>query len=195
MRVIAGHLRSRRLLAPPKGVRPTPDRVREAIFSQLGDASGRCVLDLFAGTGALGIEALSRGAERVVFVDRAPPSLDVLRRNLDALGLDAGTRVVRSSAARALEMLAEEGTRFDWVFLDPPWDSGELPKVLAALARLELVAARGVVVTETSKRHALGPLESWSPLGERAYGDTVITRLVPSRTGADSDKGQPSHVE
>ena len=112
MRVTGGRLGGRRLLRPPAGVRPTADRVREALFARLGDLEDAAVLDLFAGTGALGIEALSRGACAATFVERTAASASVLGRNLAALGLAEGVRVLREDVGRALRRLGREGVLF-----------------------------------------------------------------------------------
>jgi 16S rRNA (guanine966-N2)-methyltransferase len=168
VRVVAGEFRGRRLAAP-RGMRtrPTADRVREALFSMLGDVSGARVLDLYAGSGALGIEALSRGAESAVFVERDTRAAAVIERNLASLGLQE--RVVRQDAVR---FLARREDTFDLVFCDPPYDSasrlaGPLTERLPALTS---GAAR--IVTESDKRT---PLELPFPLlAERLYGDTRI---------------------
>ena len=118
MRVVAGEFKGRRLHAPRgAGTRPTADRVREALFSILGDVSGARVLDLYAGSGALGIEALSRGAESALFVERDRRALAALRRNLDAVGADAEVR-----SQDALRFMAHPEGVFDLVFCDPPYD-------------------------------------------------------------------------
>jgi 16S rRNA (guanine966-N2)-methyltransferase len=168
VRVVAGEFRGRRLAAP-RGTRtrPTADRVREALFSMLGDVSGARVLDLYAGSGALGIEALSRGAHSAVFVERDPRAVAVIERNLASLGLEE--QVVRQDAVRFLARA--EGT-FDLVFCDPPYDAasrmtGPLAEHLPARTR---EGAR--IVTESDKRT---PLELPLPLlTERTYGDTRI---------------------
>jgi 16S rRNA (guanine966-N2)-methyltransferase len=171
VRVVAGTLGGRRLTAPPgDATRPTSDRVREALFSILGDIAGLHALDLFAGSGALGIEALSRGAASVTFVDRAPRALRAVRANLDALGLIA--TVVRRDALAALGDAARRGDQYDLVLLDPPYGlAGELgPRLSTALPPVLAPGAR--VVAESDRRLALTldlPLEL-----ERRYGDTVI---------------------
>src|SRR5258705_4935116 len=155
MRVTGGRLGGRRLVAPPVGVRPTADRVREALFARLPALDGVCVLDLFAGTGALGIEALSRGAARAVFVDRSNASLAALRRNLRTLELDACTRVVRGDVRGALRRLAGERLRFDLVLADPPYEDDALAAPLALLVSGALLAPGATVVVERSRRHPL----------------------------------------
>jgi 16S rRNA (guanine966-N2)-methyltransferase len=168
VRVVAGEFRGRRLAAPRGArTRPTADRVREALFSMLGDVSGARVLDLYAGSGALGIEALSRGAESAVFVERDPRAVLAIERNLESLGVEQ--EVLREDVVRFLRRGA--GT-FDLVFCDPPYDSASrlagplterLPEVTSADAR---------IVTESDKRN---PLELPFPLvTERTYGDTRI---------------------
>src|SRR5215213_6124095 len=121
MRVIAGRWGGRRLQAPPgEATRPTSDRVREALFSVLGErVTGARVLDLFAGSGALGIEALSRGAAEATFVDAAPAALKALRANLEALGADAEIR--RQDALRFLAGASAAARQYDLVLLDPPY--------------------------------------------------------------------------
>ena len=168
MRVVAGDFKGRRLHGPRGSrTRPTADRVREALFSMLGDVSGARVLDLYAGSGALGIEALSRGATSAVFVERDPQAVGAIERNLAAVGVEAV--VVRQDALR---WLARAEGPFDLVFCDPPYDSasrlaGPLAERLPALTPDD---AR--IVTESDKRH---PLELPFPLlTERSYGDTRI---------------------
>ncbi|MGE4426575.1 MAG: 16S rRNA (guanine(966)-N(2))-methyltransferase RsmD [Solirubrobacteraceae bacterium] len=174
MRIVAGRFGGRRLTAPPgRDTRPTSDRVREALFSILGPLDGAVALDLFAGTGALGLEALSRGAERVDFVERDRRALTVLRANLDALGIDADTgRVVSGDARRHLRDAATRGATYDLVLIDPPYRDGDRlgPALDADLRPLLRPGAR--VVTESDRRRPL-------PLGlavedERRYGDTLI---------------------
>jgi 16S rRNA (guanine966-N2)-methyltransferase len=179
MRVIAGTLRSRKLLAPKGEARPTSDRVREALFSALGDVSGARVLDLFAGSGALGIEALSRGAESAVFVDSSRASLEALRKNLQALDLESFAHVMPVSVAKAIRSLGVSSDAFDLVFLDPPYDAKLHIPTLVALRETGVATPQTAVVAERAKRHALDPreLEGWDLLRERTYGDTVLVEL------------------
>ena len=178
MRVVGGELRRRTLVGPPAGVRPTSDRVREALFERLGDLSGQAVLDLYAGTGALAIEALSRGARTAIFVDNATSSLQVVRKNLARLGLADRSRVVRSDASAAARRLGRANERFDLIFVDAPYESQEVGRVLAAIVGADLLARDGVVVLESPKRHSLAPVTGLDLVDARIYGDTVITRLV-----------------
>ena len=168
LRIVAGAWGGRRLETPKgEGTRPTADRVREAVFSMLGDVSGARVLDLYAGSGALGIEALSRGAESAVFVERDRAALTALQRNLEATG--ARGEVRRQDVARFLAR--PEGT-FDLVFCDPPYDGA--PAIAEALAEAlpAMTAEEARIVTESDKRN---PLLLPLPLAvERSYGDTRI---------------------
>jgi 16S rRNA (guanine966-N2)-methyltransferase len=168
MRVVAGEFMGRRLHAPRGArTRPTADRVREALFSMLGDVSGARVLDLYAGSGALGIEALSRGAASAVFVERDRRALAALRRNLAVVGAEAAVRP--QDVAR---FLARPEGMFDLVFCDPPYDDG--PRAAAQLAEaLPAIAHENArIVTESDKRN---PLLLPTPLVlERTYGDTRI---------------------
>ena len=172
MRVIAGRYGGRRLQAPPgDATRPTSDRVREALFSVLGArVDGARVLDLFAGSGALGIEALSRGASEVTFVDTAVASIRAVRANLEALGATAEVR--RADARRFLGAASAAARQYDLVFLDPPYRlAGRLGDELTAA--LPAVLASGAVVVAESDRRA--PLGLGLPiLDERRYGDTLI---------------------
>jgi 16S rRNA (guanine966-N2)-methyltransferase len=168
VRVVAGTFKGRRLAAP-RGTRtrPTADRVREALFSMLGDVGEARVLDLYAGSGALGIEALSRGAGRAVFVERDAQALAAIERNLAAVGVEA--TVVRQDVLR---FLARADGAFDLVFCDPPYDSaaglaGPLAELLPAIC-----AEDARIVTESDKRNPL--VLPFPLLVERAYGDTQI---------------------
>jgi 16S rRNA (guanine966-N2)-methyltransferase len=192
VRVVAGEFKGRRLRAP-RGMRtrPTADRVREAVFSMLGDVAGARVLDLYAGSGALGIEALSRGAASAVFVESDPRAVAAIRENLRSLGLDEPVR-----RQDALRFLARAEGRFDLVFCDPPYDS--VPRVAGPLSeRLPAVLAEGArMVTESDKRT---PLElPFALLADRTYGDTRIAihafpaPRLPGSARPFSDRDRPS---
>jgi 16S rRNA (guanine966-N2)-methyltransferase len=172
MRVIAGIYGGRELVAPRgRATRPTSDRVREALFSILGDdVRGGRVLDLFAGSGALAIEALSRGAAEATLVDSADAAIDAIRRNLSALGMEA--EVVRAPALRFLQTARSRTRQYDLVFVDPPYRRAPAlgPELTAALA--PLLAGDARVVTESDRRSPLR-LE-FELLDQRRYGDTLI---------------------
>jgi 16S rRNA (guanine(966)-N(2))-methyltransferase RsmD len=171
VRVIAGELGGRRLrTARGAATRPTAERVREALFSMLGPLEGAAVLDLFAGSGALGIEALSRGAAHATFVECSAPALAALRANLAALALDAAR--ARVSAGDALAALRSDDDKYDLVFLDPPY--AQAAALAGALSReLPAVLRPGARVVSESDRRA--PLELGLALErERRYGDTMI---------------------
>ena len=179
MRVVAGRLGGRRLKAPKgESTRPTSDRVREALFAMLGPLDGERVLDLFAGSGALGIEALSRGAAHAVFVERARPALAVLRENLAALDLGSDVADVRSTGAvAALRNARAAAETYDLVFLDPPYRfaAGLGNELSEALSGLLAPGAR--VVSESDRR---APLElDFHLTHERRYGDTLIRIHAP----------------
>ena len=176
MRIIAGAFKGRRL-APVKGsIRPTAAKVREAVFNILGSAVPEArVLDLFAGTGALGIEALSRGAAAAVFVEDHPEALKVLRRNLADLGLAERTTVWPLPVAAALKKLAGRGERFGLAFLDPPYGGGAAAAALSALGSLNLLAPGARVVVEHSRRESLPEAcGALTRLEVRRYGDTQV---------------------
>lgn len=177
MRVIAGSFKGR-VLAPVRGrIRPTAARVREAIFNVLGPAVLEArVLDLFAGTGALGIEALSRGAGPAVFVEDHPEALKVLRRNLESLHLEDRTTVWPLPVQAALKKLAARGEHFGLAFLDPPYGGGLAAAALAALAQRDLLLPQAWVVVEHSRREELPEADGRLQRRRvRRYGDTLVT--------------------
>jgi len=172
LRVAGGEARGRRLKAP-KGIRPTQGMVKEAIFNLVGPAiADALVLDLFAGSGALGIEALSRGAASVTFVDREPRGLAILRQNLDALDLKVRARVVRGDVVRWLESSPVEIQRAGYVFMDPPYDDVVLDRALQVIDR---EVSDATVVVEHSRRQELPMLARLHIDRQRRYGDTMVT--------------------
>ena len=174
MRVIAGTLGGRRLKAP-RGTttRPTSDRVKEALFALLGDIAGARVLDLFAGAGGLGIEALSRGAARAVFIERDQRALRALRENVRSLGLGAARAEVRAGDVLALLRTARgRAETYDLVFIDPPYSrASDLGRELSLLLA-PLLEPEARIVVESDRR---APLQLQAQLErERTYGDTSI---------------------
>lgn len=188
MRVIAGRLGGRELRAP-KGTatRPTTDRVREALFSVLGDVAGARVLDLYAGSGALGIEALSRGAAHATFVESHAPALGALRDNIARLGLKSATTVLALRVERAKNALRARAP-FDLVLCDPPWR--ELAACVMALSRLlgpDLLdpSARVIVEHPTRTDVDLGAGPALELESRRTWGDTSVSIFASARPNPD----------
>jgi len=185
MRIIGGRFRGKRLAAPGAAgggaahLRPTSDRVRESLFNLLahGDygvpppPQGRRVLDLFAGTGALGLEALSRGAERAVFIDDFATSRALIRENVEALGLTGQTKIWRRDATRLGPC---RGAPFDLIFADPPYGSGLGGQALASAREGGWIAPGAIVVLELAAQEPV-PETDWLTLADRRrYGDTQV---------------------
>ena len=176
MRVISGEFRGRRLLEPTgRDVRPTTDQVKEAIFNIIQfDIEGRKALDLFAGTGQLGIEALSRGARESVFVDASRESLHLVKENLRRCGVGA-----RTEQSDALGFLRRR-ERFDLIFLDPPYDSPLAAEAMEAIKEFDILSAGGIMVVETRRETVLPVLgAAYGTEKTYRYGKiklTVITR-------------------
>jgi 16S rRNA (guanine(966)-N(2))-methyltransferase RsmD len=181
MRIIGGHDRGRRLRAPRgMGTRPTADRVRVTLFDVLGPAiAGTRVLDLYAGTGAVGIEALSRGASRVVFVERDLAAVRALRQNLAALGASrAAARVLAGDVLHALPGVGSQEGAFDLVFIDPPYATTLAGRTLLALAAAGVCRDGTEVVVQHSTRTVLPDVPGLAAHRRpRQFGDTALTFL------------------
>ncbi len=154
----------------PRGVRPTTDKVRESTFSILGDAAGLRILDLYAGSGSLGIEALSRGASSVCFVDIARKSLDAIRANLEGKSTD-GVLILRQ---RGIDFLKKTKDSFDWIFCDPPYDNVDLVDLTKVLAGSVAVGQESLIVLETDCFHRVDLPSGLVRVDERKFGDTMI---------------------
>lgn len=175
MRVITGSARGKRL-AELEGMdtRPTTDRVKEGLFNAIQfDIEGRRVLDLFAGTGQLGIECLSRGAERCLFVDQRRDAVSVIRRNLSACGFQDQAQVVQGDALRVLRSQRQS---FHLIFLDPPYETGLLEEALKTIADIDILSENGIIVCESPVRQALPDLAApYRKDRSYRYGKIVIT--------------------
>src|SRR5215467_9051875 len=196
MRVIAGTYRSR-ILKSLKGqtLRPTSDRLRETLFNVLGpDVAGSRFLDLFAGTGAIGIEALSRGAVEVVFIENHAPAAALIRRNLESIGVRKGATVLAADVVRGLEKLASEKRGetccFDFIFLDPPYDAAnDYARVLESLGSGNLLSPSGLVIAEHRRNFDLpdgmGALQCYRVLKQ---GDAALSfyRRAAAAAGKDN---------
>ncbi|MFF2623271.1 16S rRNA (guanine(966)-N(2))-methyltransferase RsmD [Oerskovia jenensis] len=182
-RIVAGTVGGRSLQVPPKGTRPTSDRVREAIFSRLehyGVLDGAYVLDLYAGSGALGLEAASRGAQRVVLVDAARVAAEVCRTNVKTLGL-TNVQVVQDKAEKFVQ--SRPSTTWDVVFIDPPYDVSEdvVAELLRQLAHTSALVEDAVVVVERSTRSPEPTWPTgWELLARKDYGETAVYYAGPA---------------
>jgi 16S rRNA (guanine(966)-N(2))-methyltransferase RsmD len=186
MRITGGTLRSRALRAPRgEATRPTSDRVREALFGILGSAGrldGARVLDLYAGTGALALEALSRGAAQATLVESSRDALAAVRANVEALGVDDRARVVAADVRGAARRLARAGP-FDLVLADPPWalvDTGEAPRAIAGIVRAGALGPDALVVLEHAARSTPPEIDCLARGESRHYGDTALTFYKPA---------------
>ena len=178
MRIIAGSLKGRKLKPVTiPGIRPTGDKVREAIFSILYQSVvGANVADLFAGTGALGMEAMSRGASHCVFVDGNPQALALITANLKTLGLENTTYTIRWDASKNLQCLKRTGLKFDLIFADPPYAMDAVKSTLEHLASAEVLNPGAIVVFETAAGEDV--LEESGPFcrtDQRKYGKTLVS--------------------
>jgi 16S rRNA (guanine966-N2)-methyltransferase len=180
LRVVAGEAGGRRLVAPP-GVRPTSERAREALFDALGDAVVDAhVLDLYAGSGALAIEALSRRAAVAVLVDSDRAAVAACRRNLESTGLRARARLHAAGVERFVAAAPPVEAPFDLVVCDPPYEhAGDLAGVLAALRAPGWLAPAARVVLETDARAEVSPPPGYDVRSRRRYGDTLLTTVGP----------------
>ncbi|MBI2338844.1 MAG: 16S rRNA (guanine(966)-N(2))-methyltransferase RsmD [Deltaproteobacteria bacterium] len=175
MRIIAGKAKGRRLFGPKSLlIRPVSDKVKGAIFNILGPLEGCYVLDLFAGSGSVGLEAISRGAEGVVFVDFSPPALTLLNRNIRQCGFQKQAGVIRGRVPEILPHLARRERRFDFVFIDPPYDRNRINPTLSALLANKLIDAETTVIIEHSPRE-MPECPGLAVLDQRKYGQTLIT--------------------
>ena len=183
MRVIAGSARGVRLAAPAGlQTRPTGDRVKEALFSIIAsrwELTGARVLDICAGTGSLGIEALSRGAVSCCFIEQERPVLTILEKNLVRAGLDSKAECLLLDAIKGLNLLSRQGKSFDIVFLDPPYSSSLYATVPEALSSLLLLSDGGLLVAECSARtHLAERYGMLVRIDRRVYGDTALEFFV-----------------
>jgi 16S rRNA (guanine(966)-N(2))-methyltransferase RsmD len=192
VKIIAGQLKGQQLVTP-RGhrTRPTADQVRIALMDTLMPRlAGARFLDLFAGAGGVGLEALSRGAARAVFVEQDAGAVTALERNVAALRVRRETRVVRADVGRALNRLAEDGERFELIFLDPPYDAGLVEKTLFRLGEGALTTADTIVVaqhfTKRSPPETVGTLAAYRT---RRFGETTLTFFRPGAYDAQVPGG------
>lgn len=187
MRIIAGKFRSRRIFAPPgEATRPTSDRLRETLFNVIsGDVPGSVFLDLYAGSGAVGLEALSRGAVKVYAVERDRAAQRLVEQNLAALGITEHFELLKTDVAPGLRELAADGVQFDIVFLDPPYeDHGAYERSARLLAKLMLVKDGGLVIAEHEKHFDPGErLSGFARYRTLKQGDAVLSFYKAGASG------------
>ncbi len=179
MRVIAGKYKGRPLKGPKhEGLRPTADRIKEALFNIISPEIGEAdFLDLFAGTGAIGIEALSRNAKMVVFADANPTSIQLLRNNIRFLDPKDHFRIIQSPVERTLAILAKQSFSFDLIFLDPPFQAGLLPKTIELIINYQLLKERGILIIEHPRQLAFEIPSTLKIHLTRDYGGISLTFL------------------
>jgi len=184
MRIIAGRFKGHRLFVPKgKAIRPTSDRVREFLFSVLGNiVQDAKVLDLFAGTGSLGIEALSRGAKEATFVDRSSIAVRSVQRNLEKCHLNMP--VHQASVQTFLKSIADSGLTFNLIFCDPPYYYDQIEKLLQNIRVLNILITDGLIVYESSSKKASPAVTGYEIIKQKEMGDTLITiyRLSNDKT-------------
>jgi 16S rRNA (guanine966-N2)-methyltransferase len=184
MRVISGTARGLKLVAPTGNrTRPALDQVKEAIFNILFDVSDMRVLDLFAGSGSIGIEALSRGASEAVFVDEWNKATEVIRKNLEHCHLDDRAMVIRSQVDRAVDRFGRKGEKFDLIFVDPPYQKDLVTPSLTKLSAASIASENAIIVVEHHPKETIGEIDGLRLTDSRKYGQTLITFLEPTGSG------------
>jgi 16S rRNA (guanine(966)-N(2))-methyltransferase RsmD len=195
MRVISGKAKGRRLITPKGGgVRPTADRIKESLFDILPrDFSGMKILELFAGTGNVSIEALSRGAESVVLVDASERSARIIRENLRRVGFTDRAQVWAMPARRALNAVARQGQKYDLIFLDPPYEQKLVGRSLELIASINPLEPSAVVVAEHSVRETVKSRYGLLSLNDqRRYGDTLLSFFRAASASHSPVQGESS---
>jgi 16S rRNA (guanine(966)-N(2))-methyltransferase RsmD len=181
MRIISGTSKGRKLITPKRySLRPTSDRVKESLFNILGsEVEGKVVLDLFAGTGNLGIEALSRGAERVIFVEKGRQALQIIQTNLNQFGLTDRSEILPKDVIRAIGILKQSGECFDLILMDPPYEKGLIQRTLMKLNTHPIYHGDSILVIEHNRREPLPHiLDEWNLIRQQKIGDTLLSFLT-----------------
>jgi 16S rRNA (guanine966-N2)-methyltransferase len=181
MRIISGTSRGRKLATPKsQSLRPTSDRVKESIFNILREeVEGKKVLDLFAGTGNLGIEALSRGAKKAIFVEKGRQALRLIQKNLNQSGFEDRSEIIPKDVNRAIGVLNQRRESFDLIFMDPPYEEGMINRTLMKLNSHQIYHKGSILIIEHDRRESLpNIMEGWNLIRERRIGDTMISFLT-----------------
>lgn len=182
MRIITGTSKGRRLATPKNhAIRPTSDRVKESIFNILGkEVEGKVVLDLFAGTGNLGIEALSRGAKKAFFVEKGRQALRLIQRNLSQCGMSERSEILSTDVSRAIGILNQRGQSFDLILMDPPYEKGLIQKTLIKLHSNRIYQEDSILLVEHDRREPVPQrVDGWTLIRQQGIGDTLISFLIP----------------
>jgi 16S rRNA (guanine(966)-N(2))-methyltransferase RsmD len=178
MRIIGGQVKGRRIFTPKNQIRPTSDMIKEALFNILPPMEGRTFLDLFAGTGSIGLEAMSRGAARVVFVEVNRFSIETIKKNLSVCGFDNKYKIISVPVDESLKRFNRNKEQFDVIFADPPYEKGFIKKTLYLLGRSSLVSEDGIIVIQHSFREELNRKTGEIVLMEqKRYSDTTLSFL------------------
>jgi 16S rRNA (guanine(966)-N(2))-methyltransferase RsmD len=191
MRIISGTSKGKRLATPKsQALRPTSDRVKESIFNILGGVvEGKVVLDLFAGTGNLGIEALSRGAQKTFFVEKGSAAIRLIKKNLYQCRFMGHIEIIPKDVNRAIGILYQRGEIFDLIMMDPPYQKGLIQRTLDKLQSHKIYHNDTILMIEHDRREPLPTIsDAWKLIRQRRIGDTVVSFLMPEPP-ADSNKG------
>lgn len=178
MRIIAGTRKSLRLATPKgEGIRPALDKVKEAIFNILWSVDGLRVLDCFAGTGNIGLEALSRGAAHATFIDSGREAIELIRKNIAICKFEDQTTLLPFAASTAITKLEKQGVQFDLIFVDPPYNKNLVNPTIQQIVDAQLLAPAGQIICEHFPKEVLVPPAGYQLADERKYGQTLISFL------------------
>ncbi|MBE9546372.1 MAG: 16S rRNA (guanine(966)-N(2))-methyltransferase RsmD [Proteobacteria bacterium] len=176
MRIIGGKAKGRRIFVPKGRIRPTSDMIKEALFNMLPSMEGKLFLDLFAGTGNIGLEALSRGAAKTVFVEVNTLFIEAIKRNLNTCGFDSNYEIVSAPVEKGLKLLGKRRDQFNIIFADPPYEKNLIKKTLHLLDGSDLISEDGIMIIQHSLREELeGDVGNFILTDRRRYGDTIIS--------------------
>jgi len=178
MRIIGGDAKGRRIYSPKKNkIRPTSDGIKESLFNILQEVSEKSFLDLFAGCGNVGLEALSRGAAKVVFVEKNPVMVNAIKRNLLELGINNKYQILETEVAKGIKKLQSKSERFDFLFADPPYEKGFVRDIFQYLGDGEMISSQGVLIVQHSVRENIPKTHTGAFMlsDQRRYGDTLIS--------------------
>ncbi len=185
MRVIAGEFKGRHLKAVPgSNTRPTSDKVKESIFHMLGPFfEGGLCLDLFAGSGSLGIEAVSRGMDKVIFIEKSSVAIRMIHKNVEMLKIESQCEIYRNDAFRALQILSKKNLQFDLIILDPPYDKGLYQKVIDYIAEKDLLQSKGKLYIEHRPEQKISyNIERFERLTEKKYNETISITILQKKS-------------